>query len=98
MMNKEKAFEYGCEVLLEKTTMEKASSVDFPTDAYIIKYKIDEKECIDLTRTGKLSSLFDMYYDIHGKNVIQKIDFGRGNRDPKMWGMKTPPKKKRLKG
>ena len=97
-MNKEKAFEYGCEVLLEKTTMEKASGVDFPTDAYIIKYKIDEKECIDLTRTGKLSSLFDMYYDIHGKNVIQKIDFGRGNRDPKMWGMKTPPKKKRLKG
>ena len=97
-MDKEKAFEYGCEVLLENTTMEKASGVDFPTDAYIIKYKIDEKECIDLTRTGKLSSLFDMYYDIHGKNVIKKIDFGSGNRDTKMRVMKTPQKKKIMKG
>ena len=97
-MDKDKAAEYGCEVLLENTTMEKASSVDFPTDAYIVRYKLDDKDCIDLTRTGKLTSLFDMYYDTHGKNVIQKIDFGRGNRDPKMWGIKSPPKKKRLKG
>ena len=51
-MDKDKAAEYGCEVLLENTTMEKASSVDFPTDAYIVRYKLDDKDCIDLTRTG----------------------------------------------
>ena len=90
--------DYGCEILLEKTTLEKASDVNYPTDAYIVRYKVDDKDLIDLTRTGKLTSLFDMYYDNHGKNVIQKIEFGRGNRDPKMWGIKTPPKKKRLKG
>lgn len=87
--------DYGCEILLEKTTLDKALDVKYPTDAYIVRYKIDGKEMIDLTRTGKLTSLFDLYYDIHGTNVIDKIEFGCGNRDPKLWGLKTPPKKKR---
>ena len=95
-MDKEKASEYGCEILLEKTTLDKALDVNFPSDAYIVRYKLEDKELIDLTRTGKLTSLFDMYFDMHGKNVIDKIEFGKGNRDPKLWGIKTPsPKKKR---
>ena len=73
-MGKDKAAEYGCEVLLENTTIDKALDVNFPTDAYIVRYKLDDKDCIDLTRTGKLTSLFDMYYDTHGKNVIEKIE------------------------
>ena len=29
---------YGCEILLEKTTLEKAKDKSFPTDAYLIWY------------------------------------------------------------
>jgi len=87
-------FKYGCEILLEKTTLEKAKDSSFPNDAYLIWYERDGEECIDLTR-GTRIRIFDMYYDKYGPGSIKKIDFGYGRVNPKLWGYKQPEKKKK---
>jgi hypothetical protein len=87
--------EYGCEILLEKTTLSKAKDSSFPSDAYLIWYIVDGEKHIDLTRTAKRVNLFDMYYDKYGPGSVQKIDFGYGRVNPKLWGYKQPEKKKK---
>jgi hypothetical protein len=87
--------EYGCQILLEKTTVDKAKDTSFPNDAYLIWYISDGEECIDLTRCSKRVNLFDMYYDKYGPGAVQKIDFGYGRTNPKLWGYKQPEKKKK---
>ena len=86
--------EYGCEILLEKTTLEKAKDTSFPNDAYLIWYNENNEDFIDLVR-GTRVRIFDMYYDRFGANSIQKIDFGYGRTNPKLWGYKQPEKKKK---
>lgn len=86
--------EYGCEILLEKTTIQNAKDTSFPNDAYLVWYNINGENCIDLVR-GTRVRIFDMYYDRFGPGAIQKIDFGYGRTNPKLWGYKQPEKKKR---
>jgi hypothetical protein len=85
---------YGCEIILEKTTVENAKDSSFPNDAYLIWYNLDGKDHIDLVR-GTRVRIFDMYYDKYGPGVVQKIDFGYGRTNPKLWGYKQPDKKKK---
>jgi hypothetical protein len=85
---------YGCEILLEKTSIEKAKDTSFPNDAYLIWYVEKQKEHIDLVR-GTRVRIFDMYYDKYGPGAVKKIDFGYGRTNPKLWGIKQPEKKKR---
>jgi len=87
--------DYGCQILLEKTTLEMAKDKSFPNDARLIWYIVDDVTYMDLTRCSKVSKLFDMYYDKYGKGAVQKIDFGYGTVNPKLWGYKQPEKKKR---
>ena len=87
--------DYGCQILLEKTTIDAAKDKSFPNDARLIWYIVDGVEYIDLTRCSKVSKLFDMYYDKYGKGAVQKIDFGYGTVNPKLWGYKQPEKKKK---
>ena len=87
--------EYGCEVLLEKTTFDKVKDPSFPNDAYLIWYVVDGEKYMDLTRCRKMSNLFDMYYDKYGPGAVQKIDFGYGRTNPKIWGYQKPEKKKK---
>ena len=94
-INKVLPHEYGCEILLEKTSIEKAKDSSFPNDAYLIWYIVDGEQYIDLTRCPKKVNLFDMYYDKYGPGSVQKIDFGYGRVSPKLWGYKQPEKKKR---
>lgn len=86
--------EYGCEILLEKTTIEKTKDSSFPNDAYLIWYNVDNQIYLDLVR-GTRVRIFDMYYDKYGSGVVQKIDFGYGRTSPKLWGYKQTSKKKR---
>ena len=86
---------YGCEVLLEKTTLQQANDTSFPNDAYLVFYTVDGKNYVDLCRGHKRVSIFDFYYDKYGPGVVQKIDFGYGRTSPKLWGYKQPEKKKR---
>ena len=87
--------DYSCQILLEKTTLEAANDKSFPTDARLIWYVVDGIEHIDLTRCSKVVKLFDMYYDKYGKGAVQKIDFGFGTVNPKLWGIKAKSDKKR---
>ena len=89
---------YGCEMLVENGSLQDVNSVEFPTDAYIITYVIDDQVKYDLTR-GTKTNLFDMYYDKF-KQGLKEIRFGQGNVSPKLWGhrVKQATKKKRRKG
>ena len=92
------ASDYSCEIILEKTTQDKAQDKQFPTDAFIVKYVVDGENYIDLTRSEKMINIFDMYYDRYGKGALQKIDYGYGNVRPNLWGVKAPAKRKKRKG
>ena len=85
---------YGCDILLQDTTLERAKDSSFPNDAYLIWYNADGTEKIDLVR-GSRTRIFDMYYDKYGPGVVKKIDFGYGRTNPKLWGYKQPDKKKK---
>ncbi len=93
--NKINPSDYSCQILLEKTTLEAANDKSFPTDARLIWYVVDGIEHIDLVRCSKVVKLFDMYYDKYGKGAVQKIDFGFGTVNPKLWGIKAKSDKKR---
>ena len=86
---------YSCEILLEKTTVDKAKDPKFPTDAFNVNYMIDGEIHLDVTRSNKMSNIFDMYYDRYGN--VKKIDFGHGTINPNQWGYKKPEKKKKRK-
>ena len=47
-----KPSDYSCEILLEKTTEDKARDKKFPSDACIIRYTVDGKQLIDVTRSA----------------------------------------------
>jgi len=85
---------YGCEIILEKTTVEQAKDSSFPNDAYLIWYNDGVNDCVDLVR-GTRVRIFDMYYDRYGLGAVQKIDFGYGRTSPRLWGYKQPERKKK---
>ena len=60
--------DYSCEILLEKTTPEKAKDSSFPTDAYNVTYTVDGEDRLDVCRAQKAANIFDLYYDKY-KNV-----------------------------
>ena len=87
--------DYSCQILQEKTTLEAANDKTLPNDARLIWYIVDGVQYIDLTRCGKVSKMFDMYYDKYGKGSVQRIEFGYGSVNPKLWGVKPKDKKKK---
>ena len=90
--------DYSCEVLLEKTTQDKADDRKFPSDAFNVRYVVDGEERLDVTRSGKMVNVYDMYHDKYGIGSVRSIDYGYGTVNPSQWGYKTPEKKKRRKG
>ena len=87
--------DYSCEIILEKTTKEKANDRKLPSDAFNVFYVVDGEERLDVTRSGKMVNIFDFYYDRYGG--VKKIDYGSGTVNPSMWGYKKPEKKVRKK-
>ena len=85
--------EYSCEILQEKTTPEKANDRKLPSDAFNVTYIVEGETRLDVTRSGKMVNVFDMYYDRYGKDAVQKIDYGHGTVNPHQWGYKAPVKK-----
>ena len=90
--------DYSCEVILEKTTADKANDRKLPSDAFEVYYVVDGEERLDVTRSGKKVNVFDFYYDKYGN--VKKIDYGHGTVNPSQCGYKNkePQKKKRRKG
>ena len=89
--------DYWCDIILEKTTQEKALDRKLPTDAFNVTYVVEGQSYLDVTRSEKMVNVFDMYYDRYGKGAVQKITYGHGTIRPNLWGVKPPEKKKRRK-
>ena len=89
--------EYSCEILQEKTTPEKANDRKLPSDAFNVTYIVEGETRLDVTRSGKMVNVFDMYCDRYGKGSVQRIDYGHGTVNPSMYGFKKPEKKARKK-
>ena len=89
--------EYSCEILQEKTTPEKANDRKLPSDAFNVTYIVEGETRLDVTRSGKMVNVFDMYYDRYGKGSVQKIDYGYGTVNPSQYGYKVPEKKRKRK-
>ena len=86
---------YACEILVSNGTLEDVHTTQAPNDAWVVKYTVDDKVCLDLSR-GTRTKLFDMYYDKFRKG-LKSIEYGNGTVSPKLWGYqtKTSRKKKR---
>lgn len=91
---KEIPSQYGCELLFERTTLQQIKDPSLPTDAHIVIYRVDNQTFMDLCR-GKKVNIFDMYYDKFGPGSVQKIDWGYGRVNPRIWGYKVSEGKKR---
>jgi hypothetical protein len=91
---KEITSRYGCEILFERTTLQQIKDPSLPNDAYMVIYRVDGQTFMDLCR-GTRVRIFDMYYDRFGPGSVQKIDFGYGRSNPKLWGYKSAESKKR---
>ena len=89
--------DYGCNILLEKTSIENVKDPSFPTNAYLVWYTDNGKECLDLTSCSKMVNIFDMYYDKYGSGGIKKIEWGYGKTNPKMWGYTKKQSEKKRK-
>lgn len=85
---------YGCEILVENGTAEEVSNKQFPNDARIVSYEVEGKMRYDLTRGGKVSKIFDMYWDKF-RDGVKKIGFGYGNINPRLWGYQPKSKKRK---
>ena len=85
---------YSCQIILEKTTIDKAQDRSLPTDAFNVTYVVEGETRLDVTRSEKMMNVFDLYYDRYGKGAVQSITYGHGTIRPNLWGVKaTPPKK-----
>ena len=87
--------DYWCDIILEKTTQEKALDRSLPTDAFNVTYMVEGKEHLDVTRSEKMANVFDMYYDKYGKGAVKSISYGHGTIRPNLWNVKPPERKKR---
>ena len=86
---------YCCEILVSNGSLADVNTVQVPTDAFIIKYVVDDKTILDLSR-GTKTKLFDMYWDKF-KGGLKDIQYGKGTISPKMWGYQSPNAPKRKK-
>ena len=84
---------YACEILVSNGTLEDVHATHAPNDAFIIKYVVDDKTFLDLSR-GSKTKLFDMYWDKF-KDGLKSIEYGRGTISPKLWGYQSPGVKKK---
>ena len=86
--------DYACEILLSKTSINQAKDKKLPSDAFIVYYEADDRECIDVTRSGKQSNVFDMYWDKYKQN-LKRIEWGYGTVNPSQFVYKKPEKRRR---
>ena len=92
--DKFKPSDYWCDIILEKTTLEKAEDRSLPTDAFNVTYVVEGETRLDVTRSEKMANVFDLYYDKYGKG-LKTITHGYGTISPNRYGYKSPVKKKK---
>ena len=72
-------------ILKENCDPKKDNNSTLPYNAYLVQYKIGDKEELrwDLTMAYKMSEIFDHYYDKY-KNVLAIVQ-SDGKVPPKLW-------------
>ena len=90
-----KPSDYWCDIILEKTTQEKALDRSLPTDAFNVTYVVEGETRLDVTRSEKMANVFDMYYDKYGPGSVKSINYGHGTIRPNLCNVKPPERKKR---
>ena len=65
--------QYSCQIVLEKTTKDKADDRGLPSDAFNVTYIVEGKEHLDVTRSEKMANVFDMYYDKYGAGSVLSL-------------------------
>ena len=64
--------DYSCEVILEKTTKDKADDRKLPSDAFNVFYVVEGEEHLDVTRSGKMANIFDFFCWTIGKLPVSE--------------------------
>ena len=88
------SIKYGCELIQHKVPDNQLKNTQIPNDTYIVNYKINDVVYNDLCRGKKMVDIFDLYYDLLGKNELISIEYGYGVINPRNWGFKTSDEKK----
>ena len=88
--------ENGVTVIFNGCEVEAAKDRTLPTTAWLISCKNEDKQWSDIVM-GTRVAVFDSYYDVFGKNVIQRMDWTSGTVNAVSWNVsvKSPTKKKR---
>ena len=85
-------------ILKENCDPKKDNNSTLPYNAYLVQYKIGDKEELrwDLTMAYKMSEIFDHYYDKYKKGFKWLKQTG-GTVRPNLWNAPAPKRKKRKK-
>ena len=86
----------GCSIIKTGCTPDAADDKTLPTNAYLLELKKDNETWFDIVM-GEAVGVFDTYYDLFG-DVMQKMSYTRGTRQPAQFNnplMPIKPKKKR---
>ena len=67
---------------------------NLPTDVHMVEYELNGEKYSDAVRAGKMSEIFDIYYDkLKGEGQVTSITSGYGTIKPKLWNPNPPAKK-----
>ena len=86
----------GCTIIKTGCTPDAAEDKTLPTNAYLLELKKDGETWFDVVM-GESVGIFDTYYDLFG-NVMQKMSYTKGTRQPATFNNPLnpiKPKKKR---
>ena len=86
----------GCSIIKTGCTPDAAEDKTLPTNAYLLELKKGDETWFDIVM-GEAVGVFDTYYDLFG-DVMQKMSYTRGTRQPAQFNnplMPIKPKKKR---
>ena len=85
----------GCSIIKTGCTPDAANDKTLPTNAYLLELKKGSDTWFDLVM-GESVGIFDTYYDLFG-NVMQKMSYTKGTRQPATFDNPLNPIKPRSK-
>jgi len=83
---------YGCIVIKTGCSPFDAKDKFLPTSSYLLTLEKSNGETWHDIVMGMKSDIFDAYYDMFG-NVLKKMEWTDGNRNPKLWSANNKKKK-----
>ena len=85
----------GCSIIKTGCSPDSAKDKTLPTNAYLLELKKDGETWFDIVM-GESVGIFDTYYDLFG-NVMQKMSYTKGTRQPATFNNPLNPIKPRTK-